>query len=514
MQSNSPGAPAPASGTLGVGELVDGKYRLVRVIGEGGWGIVFEGENVRTMRKVAIKVLRAQANVTPDVRARFEREAQAAGRIGSEHIVEVFDLGTLPDGTSYMVMELLAGQDLATRLEAGRLDGVAAANIILQILEGLGAAHRAGILHRDLKPENLFLVPTRTGEEFVKILDFGISKFNSNIPGAVSATMTGAILGSPVYMAPEQARGLKQIDARADLYAVGTLFYECVTGRVPFEGDNFNDLMFKIVLAPRPNPLELRPDLDPGLVPILLKAIAVEPADRFQSAEEFRAGIIRWLGSLGVEPTIPGELRRGGKATPRSSLLTPNSENQSVHWSAATMSADSTGSGTPLAASANIGASRRSGKPLLLALAAAAVALLAGGGVALSLHHASSPSASSASAPPMSASPSSTAAAVATSPATASTPAAPTQPPPAIPRAPARAPATAARAESAPHGGRWVPAGKSHATGATGATGARVADEEPKAADSAAPATAPPSARPTPAAPVGTVEGREIRTGL
>ena len=166
----------------------------------------------------------------------------------------MFDLGSLPDGSHYMVMELLTGDSLSSRLERGPLSATAAAKVVIQLLDGLAAAHNAGILHRDLKPENLFLVPTRSGEEFVKILDFGIS--SSPTPGDVSATMTGAVLGSPCYMAPEQARGLKQIDARTDLYSVGTLIFECVTGRVPFEGDNFNDLMFKIVLAPRPNPLD------------------------------------------------------------------------------------------------------------------------------------------------------------------------------------------------------------------------------------------------------------------
>jgi serine/threonine-protein kinase len=165
---------------VGVGDLVDGKYRILRLIGEGGWGVVYEAENARTLKHVAVKILRPRPELSDDIRMRFEREAQAAGRIGSEHIVEVFDLGTLADGTHYMVMELLHGHDLATRLESnGPLDAVIAAKLVVQLLDGLSAAHDAGILHRDLKPENLFLVPTRAGEDFVKILDFGISKFNA-----------------------------------------------------------------------------------------------------------------------------------------------------------------------------------------------------------------------------------------------------------------------------------------------------------------------------------------------
>ena len=135
---------------VGVGDLVDGKYRIIRLIGEGGWGVVYEAENARTLKHVAVKLLRPRPELSDDIRMRFEREAQAAGRIGSEHIVEVFDLGTLADGTHYMVMELLHGHDLATRLEAnGPLDAIVAAKLVVQLLDGLSAAHDAGILHRD-----------------------------------------------------------------------------------------------------------------------------------------------------------------------------------------------------------------------------------------------------------------------------------------------------------------------------------------------------------------------------
>jgi eukaryotic-like serine/threonine-protein kinase len=313
-----------------VGDILEGKYRIIRVIGEGGWGVVYEGENARTLKRVAIKVLRAHAGVTPEIRTRFEREAQAGGRIASDHIVQVFDLGNLPDGTHYMVMELLVGDDLGTRLRAaGQLEPVVAVKLFVQLLDGLGAAHRAGILHRDLKPENLFLVRTRTGEDFVKILDFGVSKFSA--PG-MTATRTGAVLGSPYYMAPEQARGLKNIDGRTDLYSVGAVLFECVTGRVPFDGENFNDLMFKIVLSPRPSPLYLRPDLDPTLASIIVKSIAADPRERFASAEEFRATLVSWLESQGArEPRlsapearpVAGSVQRGSSDWPDRSADSP-----------------------------------------------------------------------------------------------------------------------------------------------------------------------------------------------
>ncbi len=366
-------------GNVGVGDLVDGKYRLLRVIGEGGWGVVFEGENVRTLKRVAIKLLRARPDLTADIRNRFEREAQAAGRIGSEHIVEVFDLGTVADGTHYMVMELLSGEDLASRLRAqGPLDPTVAARIVMQVLEGLGAAHEAGIMHRDLKPENLFLCPTRSGEDFVKILDFGISKFTT--PGMTSATMTGAVLGSPFYMAPEQARGAKNVDPRTDLYSVGTLLFECVTGRVPFSGDNFNDLMFKIALSPRPNPLDLRPDLDPALVPIILKSIQADPNERFATAELFRDALLGWLESTGAQSVRTPELRRGTGTTPRTSghlAATPTRPHQKPQWNPSTSSVEKTDP-TPLSGSSSVGHQGPRRKQTLIASAAVGVLVIAG----------------------------------------------------------------------------------------------------------------------------------------
>jgi eukaryotic-like serine/threonine-protein kinase len=378
------------SAYLGAGDLLDGKYRIIRVIGEGGWGVVYEGENARTLKRVAIKVLRTHAGVTPDIRARFEREAQAGGRIGSEHIVEVFDLGVLPDGTHFMVMELLVGEDLATRLRStGPLEPVVAAKIFVQLLDGLGAAHSAGILHRDLKPENLFLVPTRSGEDFVKIVDFGVSKFT--LPG-MSATRTGSVLGSPFYMAPEQARGLKHVDGRTDLYSVGAVLFECVTGRVPFDGENFNDLMFKIVLAPRPNPLDLRPTLDPALVAIVVKAIAADPGERFASAGEFRAALVAWLESQGMGPVLTPDLRRLSKVTP---TQRPAGDSQAppTGWEARAPSVPRDAAsvapiGTPLVSSSGVlrGGTTRRTKALLAGAGAALAITVAGSAVEWQMH--------------------------------------------------------------------------------------------------------------------------------
>jgi hypothetical protein len=269
------------------GQVLDGKYRIVRLIGEGGMGAVFEGENIRINRRVAIKVLHGAALSNAETVQRFEREAQAAGRIGSDHILEILDLGVLADGERYMVMEFLAGQTLTQRIvQHGRLTPRQVVPLMRQVLVGLGAAHAAGIIHRDLKPDNLFILKERSGiRDYVKIIDFGISKFNA-LGGDMSMTRTGAVMGTPYYMSPEQAKGSGKVDARSDLYAIGVILYEAVAGQVPFLADTFNELMFKIVLSD-PKPLmEVVPDLDPRFAAIVSKAMARDADQRYQSAAE------------------------------------------------------------------------------------------------------------------------------------------------------------------------------------------------------------------------------------
>lgn len=288
---------------LSIGDVIDGKYRIVRLLGEGGMGAVYEGENIRIHRSVAIKVLHAGVADNKEAVQRFEREAQAAGRIGSEHIVEVLDLGNLPDGDRFMVMEYLQGDSLSSRIQSrGRLSPQETYRIVRQILEGLKAAHGAGIIHRDLKPDNAFLLKSRGGQpDFVKLLDFGISKF-STLSGEAgfSMTRTGAVMGTPYYMSPEQAKGGKDLDLRSDLYAVGVIVYEAITGRVPFNADTFNELLFKIVLE-APEPIErIVPDCDPAFVQIVQKAMARDPAQRYQSAAEFQQVLDQWAQGAGA----------------------------------------------------------------------------------------------------------------------------------------------------------------------------------------------------------------------
>src|SRR5580698_4648655 len=179
-----------------IGQLLDNKYKILRLLGEGGMGAVYEGENVRIHHRVAIKVMHANVEADNGSRERFEREAQAAGRIGSEHICEVYDLGELPSGARYMVMEFLAGEALSTRvLKLGRIPTEVMAPLLIQLLDGLEAAHSAGIIHRDLKPDNVFLQRTKSGGDFVKIVDFGVSKFNALSGAPMSMTRTGAVVG-------------------------------------------------------------------------------------------------------------------------------------------------------------------------------------------------------------------------------------------------------------------------------------------------------------------------------
>lgn len=306
---------------LSTGDIIDGKYRILRLIGEGGMGAVYEGENTRIHRRVAIKVLHPGQATHAETVARFEREAQAAGRIGSDHIVEVLDLGSLPSGERYMVMEFLEGESLSSRIRARqRLSPEETASIAIQLLEALVAAHGAGIVHRDLKPDNVFLLRSNRGQrDFVKLLDFGISKFNQlsgDSASGFSMTRTGAVMGTPYYMAPEQAKGARDVDHRVDIYASGVILYECVTGDVPFKADTFNQLLFKIALE-QPRPIqELVPGLDPGFIAIVNQAMARDPVDRYPTALALQQALSDWLA------------RRGGAVAVASAASAPAVVNQ------------------------------------------------------------------------------------------------------------------------------------------------------------------------------------------
>jgi serine/threonine protein kinase len=328
---------------LEIGQTLDDKYRIVRVIGVGGMGTVYEGEHTLIRRRVAIKVLARDSSKAPESVARFERESQAAGQIGSDHILEVLDIGTTGEGQRYIVMEYLDGETLAQRIErVGRLPPGHVALLARQILVGLAAAHDAGIVHRDLKPDNVFILREKAGlRDFVKIIDFGISKFEQQA-GTFRPRLTssGAVLGTPCYMSPEQARGVTA-DARSDLHSVGVILFEAVTGRVPFAGQNFNELMFQIALGDRPHARDLVPELDPRFEAIIDRALQRDPEKRYQSAREFNKDVEAWMRANSLSTTT-GEILLADVAA--ALLAVPEAEDSgSVDLRAATLAAHTEG---------------------------------------------------------------------------------------------------------------------------------------------------------------------------
>jgi serine/threonine-protein kinase len=285
------------------GQIIDGKYRIVRLLGTGGMGAVYEGENVRIRRKVAIKMLHASVSDQKEAVDRFEREAKAAGMVGSEHICEVLDMGELPDHSLFMVMEYLDGETLSGLIKrSGRLTPQQSIPLLLQVLEGLGAAHAAGIIHRDLKPDNIFILPHRGGiQNFVKILDFGVSKFSQASGESMNVTRAGAVVGTPYYMSPEQARG-GVVDQRTDIYSIGVLLYQATTGQVPYNAETFNELLFKIVLEAAPPLQTYVPDIDPEFAAIVQRAMAREPDKRFPTCAQFRDALLQYQATRLAAP--------------------------------------------------------------------------------------------------------------------------------------------------------------------------------------------------------------------
>lgn len=269
--------------SLPPGTLLADKFRIERLLGAGAMGEVYAIRHELTRHRRALKLLHASVRMVPDIVRRFLDEASAAGRAGNAHLVETFDAGILPSGEPYVVMELLDGETLSAVLERqGPLAVADAAEWVAQAAEGIDAAHRSGIIHRDLKPDNLFLTQ-REGRPFVKILDFGVSKFATE-SGSMSQTRAGMMYGSPAYMSPEQLTGSVDIDPRTDVFALGVVLFQGLTGKLPFDGPTLEALAVRI-LAGVPTPIEsLRPDLPPPLVAVVARALAPQPAHRFPSA--------------------------------------------------------------------------------------------------------------------------------------------------------------------------------------------------------------------------------------
>jgi serine/threonine protein kinase len=275
------------SQTSRVGELVGEKYRILRVIAEGGMGVVYEAQHAVVKRRFAVKFLRADLADRRDLLARFHREAQAAGALESENIAAAIDFGILADGTPYIVMEHLVGESLGSLLaREGCLPVERAVDLCLQACRGMQAAHAAGIVHRDLKPENLFLCRREDGTDLAKVLDFGIAKLEQ-IELNNAATRTGTILGTPAYMSPEQARGDKSIDHRTDVYGLAAILFEMLSGKPPHPGDSHNAILHHIATQPALSLHSAQPDLPASLADTVERALSCNRDQRHASVEEF-----------------------------------------------------------------------------------------------------------------------------------------------------------------------------------------------------------------------------------
>jgi serine/threonine-protein kinase len=261
-------------------------------------GAVWEATHTSLGTRVAVKFIDAEYAESPEARSRFENEARAAAKLRSKHVVEVYDHGLGEDGRPFIVMEYLQGEPLDKRLDRlARLPAKDTAHIVLQVCRALTKAHAAGIVHRDLKPENVFLVwDDEEGTDVVKVVDFGIAKFTDASLGSSASTRTGSVLGTPYYMSPEQARGLRSIDYRSDLWSVAVIAYRCIVGSLPFEGEAVGDLLVKLCTAPIPVPSSITPDVPPGFDAWLLKALNREPAERFASASQLAESLAAVCG--------------------------------------------------------------------------------------------------------------------------------------------------------------------------------------------------------------------------
>ncbi|MEO7330492.1 MAG: protein kinase [Minicystis sp.] len=273
----------------GPGAILAGKYEIVRALGSGGMGLVFEARHLRLNQGVAIKLLRPEVRAIAEVTVRFEREGRACARLQSPHVARVLDVDVLPDGSPFMVMELLRGRELGNELTVrGPLPIREAVGYVLQACTGMEEAHRAGIVHRDLKPSNLFITEL-DGRRVVKVLDFGISKLAEDVQSSV--TTTASAFGTPLYMSPEQVRSVKHVDARTDLWSLGVVLYELLVGEPPFIHDSATAILAAII-ADKPKPVrERRPELPAGLAAVVMKALEKNPAARFGSARELAAAL-------------------------------------------------------------------------------------------------------------------------------------------------------------------------------------------------------------------------------
>ena len=354
------------------GQVLAGKFRIERVLGQGGMGIVVAAIHLQLDERVALKFLLPEALNNPEAVARFAREARAAVKIKSEHVARVSDVGTLESGSPYMVMEYLHGEDLASYVRRNGATSIPEAiEFLLQACEAIAEAHALGIVHRDLKPANLFVTRRVDGSPCIKVLDFGISKLTLTGSGAspdLGMTQTHSIMGSPLYMSPEQMSSTRSVDRRTDIWALGVILYETLTGHVPFDAETMPQLCGMILQDP-PRPLrDLRPDVPESLQAVVLHCLEKNRENRYANVAEF-AFALAPFGAAAAQRSadrISRVLGGAGMASAPPSTVRPSASSARAESSTTT----------------NFGASneaKKSRAPLLLALFAAALVLAVGG---------------------------------------------------------------------------------------------------------------------------------------
>ena len=303
------------------GRVLANRYKIIRRLGTGGFGAVFAAEDTKIRKQVAVKVLTRDLVTDSAILTRFRKEAEAASKVGHENIVDITDFDRTVDGHYFMVMEYLDGVDLGSAIRSAEQISVSRVlGIMIQVCRALHATHSKGVVHRDLKPGNIFLIARGSRPDFVKLLDFGISKITEVDDESARLTRTGQIIGTPLYMAPEQACGEDNVDHRADVYSLGVIMYELITGKPPFTAVNYLGIIAQHASDPPVPPSKQRPDLEiPPLVEtIILKAMAKRPADRFSTMAEMEGALIHALATVDPATAVTFSPDR----TP-ASLLTP-----------------------------------------------------------------------------------------------------------------------------------------------------------------------------------------------
>jgi serine/threonine-protein kinase len=332
------------SGAPKAGDVLAGKYRVLRLLGSGGMGIVVAATHLELEETVAIKLLLPQVTQAADAVARFLREARAAIKIHSEHVVRILDVGRLESGAPYMVMEYLEGRDLARLVEqGGPLSITEAVDYLLQACEALAEAHALGIVHRDIKPANLFLTQHAGGAPCIKVLDFGISKITGPMGGSIrppgtesdpqgarrphDITTTTAILGTPSYMSPEQMRSTRDVDARSDIWSLGAILYAMLCGTPPYQGESTADLCAKIIRDPPPTVRDVRTEAPEGIAYAITRCLEKAPERRFASVAELASALVEY-GSPAARASltqIMSVLAPNGVPSPKAGSVPPTS---------------------------------------------------------------------------------------------------------------------------------------------------------------------------------------------